>query len=102
MIVNTVKYKVVPGSIDEVARLSAKIRAYALTLKGNIDYCPMSSPYEADTMVSVERWEDQESLDAYMASENCRKFQEARNQYLVSGSMSSQVYDAELRKEYIY
>lgn len=37
-----------------------------------------------------------------MASENCRKIQEARNQYLVSGSMSAQVYDAELRKEYIY
>ena len=37
-----------------------------------------------------------------MVSENCRKFQEARNQYLVSGSMSAQVYDAELRKEYIY
>ena len=62
----------------------------------------MPSPYEPDTMVSVERWEDQESLDAYMASENCKAFQEARNQYLVKGSMSAQVYDAELRREYIY
>ena len=95
MIVATVHYRVVPGSRDEVCRLSARIRAYARGLAGNVEYCPSPSPYEDDAMISLEKWETLAAMKAYCDSEECKRFQEARDVYLVPGTMSAQVYEAQ-------
>ena len=102
MIVNTVKYLVKPGTRDEVMRLSAEVREYARSLPGNIDYCPTASPYRENEVVSFEKWESMEALQAYMDSEACKSFQAARNQYLEEGSMEAEVYEATLHSRITY
>lgn len=93
MIVATVKYNVTEGSRERVIELSAGIRAYARSLPGNIEYCPTPSPYEPTTVHSIEKWETLEAMQDYCDSQECKDFQQARNEYLVPGTMDAHVYE---------
>ena len=92
-IVATVYYRVQPGSREKVMQMAVEIRDYARSLEGNIEYCPMPSPYEANVMLSVEKWESVAAMQAYCASEECRAFQTKRAPYLVAESMEAHVYE---------
>lgn len=93
MIVATVKYEIVEGSMDVVCELSRGIQAFARSCKGNIEYSPAPYPYAENTMFSLEKWESLEDMKAYCDSDECKTFQEKRNAYLVDGTMSAQVYE---------
>lgn len=93
MIVSTVKYKITEGNLDRVIELSAGIRAYARSLSGNIEYCPTASPYEKNTIHSIEKWKSLDAMKDYCNSEECKSFQQERNKYLVPGSMDAHVYE---------
>lgn len=95
MIVATVHYRITPGSLEKVSELSAGIRDFALGCKGNVDYAPMASPYEENVMVSTERWESLDAMKAYCDSQECIAFQNARNEFLVPGTMEAHVYEGE-------
>ena len=95
MIVATVKYYVTEGSRDRVMELSAGIRAYARSLAGNIEYAPTPSPYEPTAVYSIEKWETLDAMREYCDSQECKDFQQARNEFLVPGTMDAHVYEVQ-------
>lgn len=92
-LVATVRYRVQPGTREKVIEMAAAIRAYARALPGNIEYCPVPSPYEADVMLSLEKWESVAAMRAYCTSEACKAFQAERVPYLIAESMEAHVYE---------
>lgn len=94
-LVATVRYRVQPGTREKVMEMAAAIRAYARALPGNIEYCPVPSPYEADVVLSLEKWKSIADMQAYCASEACKAFQADRAPYLVAESMEAHVYEVQ-------
>ena len=93
MIIATSSYKVKPGTRDIVMGFAKEFREYAISCKGNIDYCPMPSPYDDDMIINIEKWETLEDVRTYARSNECKAFGAKRNEYLVEGSKQSGIYD---------
>lgn len=99
MIVNSVWYKVKPGTRDELLEMAKTAVEETRKEKGNIKYVQFPSPENDTDMFVYEEWETIEDLMAHSQAPHHLAFAEKRKPLLIEGSYTFTIYEAKVLKQ---
>ena len=94
MIIVTVKYSVKPGYRDKVMELAKEVARFSRTEKGCLTYDQLPSAENDREIFVLEKWETINDLVAHSNTSQFVEFNENRKPYVVEGSRSIQVFEA--------